>query len=105
MSRSLGDSVAKTCGIIYDPEFNVHTISAADRFLILASDGLWDVMGNDEAVQFVGLHLATASSLEQACEALILEARGRWSRSTAIDDISILLVSLSMPPSPTAIGK
>ncbi|XP_026142902.1 pyruvate dehydrogenase [acetyl-transferring]-phosphatase 2, mitochondrial [Carassius auratus] len=39
------------------PEVTYHRLGPQDRFLILASDGLWDEMTNDEAVRLVAEHL------------------------------------------------
>ncbi|NP_571700.2 pyruvate dehydrogenase [acetyl-transferring]-phosphatase 2, mitochondrial [Danio rerio] len=39
------------------PEVTHHRLRPQDRFLILASDGLWDEMSNDEAVRLVAEHL------------------------------------------------
>jgi hypothetical protein len=48
MSRSLGDLIAKQAGVISAPHKAVHLLQASDRALVLASDGLWDFVGNDE---------------------------------------------------------
>ena len=39
--------------VIPDPEFVVRELGAADEFLVLASDGLWDVVSPLEAVKFI----------------------------------------------------
>ncbi|XP_053356617.1 pyruvate dehydrogenase [acetyl-transferring]-phosphatase 2, mitochondrial [Clarias gariepinus] len=39
------------------PEVTYHRLRPQDRFLILASDGLWDEMDNDDAVRLVAEHL------------------------------------------------
>ena len=36
--------------VIPDPEFKSHEIGSDDEFLIIASDGLWDVVSTTEAV-------------------------------------------------------
>ncbi|KAM8892271.1 pyruvate dehydrogenase [acetyl-transferring]-phosphatase 2, mitochondrial isoform 2-T3 [Spinachia spinachia] len=40
------------------PEVTHHKLRPQDRFLILATDGLWDELGNEEAVRLVGEHLS-----------------------------------------------
>lgn len=40
------------------PEIIYHKLRPQDRFLILATDGLWDELGNKEAVRIVGEHLS-----------------------------------------------
>ncbi|MBN3299438.1 PDP2 phosphatase, partial [Amia calva] len=39
------------------PEVTYHKLRSKDKFLILGSDGLWDMMSNDEAVRLVAEHL------------------------------------------------
>ncbi|CAL1592177.1 unnamed protein product [Knipowitschia caucasica] len=40
------------------PEITHHKLRPQDRFLILATDGLWDELSSQEAVRFVGEHLS-----------------------------------------------
>lgn len=52
VSRAIGDVNLKpyvTC----DPEITNHVLTPEDQFLILASDGLWDVMSNEEVGSFI----------------------------------------------------
>ncbi|XP_059629079.1 protein phosphatase 2C 51-like [Cornus florida] len=51
-SRSIGDDCLKPF-VISEPEVRVCKRTDADEFLILASDGLWDVVSNDVACQVV----------------------------------------------------
>ena len=39
--------------VIPNPEYKVHDITENDEFLMLASDGLWDVLSAAEAAQTV----------------------------------------------------
>ncbi|KAK1283492.1 putative protein phosphatase 2C 75 [Acorus calamus] len=48
MSRALGDKYLKPV-VIAEPEITITQRTAEDEFLILASDGLWDVLSNDTA--------------------------------------------------------
>ncbi|KAL8230277.1 hypothetical protein R6Q57_000055 [Mikania cordata] len=50
MSRSIGDRYLKP-SIIPDPEVTFTARAREDECLILASDGLWDVMSNEEACE------------------------------------------------------
>lgn len=44
-----------------DPEVTYHKIRRQDKFLVIASDGLWDMLSNDEVVQLVAGHLIEAN--------------------------------------------
>ena len=48
-SRALGDALAHRVGVSSVPEISTHELSATDRFLILASDGIWEFITNEEA--------------------------------------------------------
>ena len=49
----MGDGDLKTAGVVAEPEVTLTELSAADTFLILASDGLWDAVPNGDAVGLV----------------------------------------------------
>lgn len=72
------------------PEITHHKLRPQDRFLILATDGLWDELTSQEAVQLVGEHLsgihlqAPVSQLEKQMKLgqlheLLLKRRARAS--------------------------
>ena len=41
MSRSLGDNISKPIGVIHQPELTEVELSLKDKFIVLASDGVW----------------------------------------------------------------
>lgn len=43
-----------------EPEITYHRLRPQDKFLVLASDGLWDVLDNDDVVRLVMEHLTEA---------------------------------------------
>jgi len=51
MSRSLGDTVGHDAGIISTPEITTATITSEHECLIIASDGLWEFIENDECLR------------------------------------------------------
>ncbi|EMS64497.1 putative protein phosphatase 2C 48 [Triticum urartu] len=53
MSRAFGDYCVKDYGVISAPEVTQRRITSRDQFVILATDGVWDVVSNEEAVQIV----------------------------------------------------
>lgn len=56
VSRSLGD-MAYSGLVIPDPEMRSIELTKQDEFLILACDGVWDVITNDDAVKIVHNYL------------------------------------------------
>ena len=54
MTRSMGDLVAKSVGVTYEPEIKVfQNLSKQDKFIVIASDGLWDRLSNDEVTRMI----------------------------------------------------
>ena len=42
MSRSFGDYIASQVGVICEPEIIKHSLLPCDKFIVLASDGIWE---------------------------------------------------------------
>jgi serine/threonine protein phosphatase PrpC len=64
VSRALGDSPYKQQTtlstaeqlVVSVPSVKTHMVTAGDDFLVLASDGVWDVMSNQEVIDLVKMH-------------------------------------------------
>lgn len=92
MSRSIGDNIAASVGVISEPEFLIHNIKREDRFIIIASDGLWEFITSKEAVDIVG-QLIDEGNSHLACENLVSEAVKRWDiNDGTVDDVTVLVV-------------
>eukprot|EP00252_Welwitschia_mirabilis_P012762 TRINITY_DN28230_c0_g1_i4.p1 TRINITY_DN28230_c0_g1~~TRINITY_DN28230_c0_g1_i4.p1 ORF type:complete len:236 (+),score=55.12 TRINITY_DN28230_c0_g1_i4:220-927(+) len=83
VSRAFGDRSLKT-HLRSDPDVIEQDIDSETQFLILASDGLWKVMENQEAVDF----LSKIKNPQMAAKQLTTEALKRESK----DDISCIVV-------------
>ncbi|CAL5218962.1 g716 [Coccomyxa viridis] len=78
LSRALGDmdyKQSKDLGpnaqmVIAVPEVRHLKLEEGDEFLILACDGIWDVLSNQEAVDFVRKRLARRMAPQAICEAM-----------------------------------
>ena len=53
MSRSIGDACAHSVGVTHLPEMKQFMMDEDDKFLILASDGVWEFLSNDEVLDLV----------------------------------------------------
>jgi serine/threonine protein phosphatase PrpC len=51
ISRSIGDHELTKYGVIPDPEFTEHEITDRDKAIILASDGVWEFLSNEDILQ------------------------------------------------------
>ncbi|CAD8072584.1 unnamed protein product [Paramecium sonneborni] len=48
VTRAFGDKKHRQSGLIAIPEIMIHKIQEKDKYLILASDGFWDIIKNEE---------------------------------------------------------
>ena len=60
-----------------EPTFTYKLLDSDDKFIVIASDGVWDVMNSTEVVGFIFEKLDMMSK-EKLPEALVNEARSRW---------------------------
>ncbi|XP_075796172.1 pyruvate dehydrogenase [acetyl-transferring]-phosphatase 2, mitochondrial [Pelodiscus sinensis] len=47
--------------LIAEPEVTYHKLRCQDKFLVIASDGLWDMLNNEDVIKLVAEHLAQAN--------------------------------------------
>jgi serine/threonine protein phosphatase PrpC len=67
-----------------------------DQFIILASDGVWEFISNEEVASIIMPHFKT-NSAEKAAEAVIMESQNRWKQEdTSIDDITCIIIFLNI---------
>lgn len=93
MSRSLGDEVSQTVGVISVPEITVHPIKESDIFAVWASDGVWEFIDDSTAVRLLWKH---RDNLTEAASQLAEEATKQWRKEEeVIDDITVLLVQFN----------
>lgn len=52
MSRSFGDEVAASVGVSAIPEIKEWRLTDQDKFVVLASDGLWEFIESEEVRNF-----------------------------------------------------
>lgn len=94
MTRSMGDGVAQSVGVIPDPELFEFLLSPEDQFLVVASDGVWEFLSNDDVAKIVAPYYAQ-SSPEAAANALVKEAFKKWmEEEEVIDDITCVIIFL-----------
>ncbi|XP_068659984.1 probable protein phosphatase 2C 34 isoform X1 [Aristolochia californica] len=89
MSRAFGDYCVKDFGLISMPEVTQRNITDKDQFILLATDGVWDVISNQEAVEIV----ASTGDKGKAAKRLVecaVRAWGRKRRGIAVDDCSAI---------------
>ena len=53
MSRSIGDTVAHSVGCSCEPEISQTIITPNDKIVLLASDGIWEFLSNQNVANIV----------------------------------------------------
>ncbi|KAJ8356388.1 hypothetical protein SKAU_G00191820 [Synaphobranchus kaupii] len=103
VSRALGDFDYKCVHgkgpteQLVSPEPEVYEIErseADDEFVVLACDGIWDVMANEELCDFVRSRLEVTEDLEKVCNEIVDTCLYKGSR----DNMSVVLVCFPGAP-------
>lgn len=87
ITRAIGDHCMKQW-IISTPHVAVLELEPGDDYLVLACDGVWDVVKDEEAIAF--LKEKQEAPAVQLAKALAVEALKRGSQ----DNISVIVVRL-----------
>ena len=95
MTRSLGDRWFRPVGVIAEPEIGRHRLGPDDVALVAATDGVWDVLGLEDAAHVV----RRASNAQAAANALIGAALGANTHDN-VTALVIRLADLASEPSP-----
>lgn len=85
-----GDHAVKRVGVTAEPEVLVFEVQPEDEYLIMASDGVWEFISSQEAVEIVQSCLEE-EEVPEACQELIEEAASRWQEEEGDyrDDVSV----------------
>mmetsp|Transcript_24344 Transcript_24344/g.68361 ORF Transcript_24344/g.68361 Transcript_24344/m.68361 type:complete len:469 (-) Transcript_24344:69-1475(-) len=92
VSRSLGDLGMRPF-VTAAPEVSERQLGPQDRLLVLGSDGVWDHIGSQEAVNIAAQHRDPAAAAREITDV----ARQRWHTATQgqlSDDITAVVVHL-----------
>lgn len=101
MSRSIGDAVAASVGVISTPEVLHITLQPDDKVLVLGSDGVFEFLSNEEVIDIVTPFWGHRDA-QSACKAVENTAYAKWAevRSTqdedVVDDITCVVVFLEV---------
>eukprot|EP00746_Dinoflagellata_sp_MGD_P127802 gnl/MRDRNA2_/MRDRNA2_62295_c0_seq1.p1 gnl/MRDRNA2_/MRDRNA2_62295_c0~~gnl/MRDRNA2_/MRDRNA2_62295_c0_seq1.p1 ORF type:complete len:463 (+),score=67.74 gnl/MRDRNA2_/MRDRNA2_62295_c0_seq1:43-1431(+) len=98
MARSIGDHAVKKVGVIASPEVKVYDLTSDDLFMILASDGVWEFISSQEAVEIVWNVLQDGGDASEATAILIEKAKDLWRKEEGDyrDDITAIVVAVPL---------
>ena len=92
MSRSIGDLIASTLGVIPEPKFIEEKIDKDTKFLVIASDGVWEFLDN-ETVRDMVMPYYQKNDPNGACKELIKKSTEWWNKEDiVVDDITVIVV-------------
>ncbi|PAA78920.1 hypothetical protein BOX15_Mlig025604g1 [Macrostomum lignano] len=103
VSRSLGDFEYKNVSnrgpteqlVSPEPEiFAIDRDQAADQFVVLACDGIWDVMSNEELCNFVLHRTRVSDNLSHVCNEVVDTCLHKGSR----DNMSVIIIAFDNAP-------
>ncbi|MCO5558292.1 hypothetical protein L7F22_011871 [Adiantum nelumboides] len=100
MARALGDFCLKDYGLSATPQIFTRRLIEEDEFIVLASDGIWDVLSNEDVVKIV----ASAFPKETAAKALVHAAVRCWKIKYGVwrtDDCTALCFFMKEKLAPT----
>lgn len=104
MARAFGDFCLKDFGLISVPEVSYRRLTEKDEFVVLATDGIWDVLSNEEVIEIV----ASAESHSRAAQAVVESAVRAWKHkypTSKVDDCAVVCLFLGLDASMTSATK
>ncbi|KAG0174297.1 Protein phosphatase 2C 2 [Apophysomyces sp. BC1034] len=103
LSRALGDFEykrnkslpAEKQAVTADPDIREHTLTGDDEFMVLACDGIWDCMTNQQVVNLIQKKLSEKKTLTTICEELMDECLADSSDVGGVgcDNMTIMIVA------------
>jgi serine/threonine protein phosphatase PrpC len=108
LSRAVGDLEYNTRSdlgpeaqiICSTPDIIEETLTAEDEFVVLACDGIWDVMTNQEVVDFVRPRLQKATKISQIVEEMLdrcVASDPKETQGLGCDNMTCVIVDLKNP--------
>ena len=97
LTRSIGDLEAEKIGVISEPDIVFKKKDSTCKYLVLGSDGLWDVIKPYDVRRIVNPYFFR-NDPDGACNALMKIASKNWNKEGCDrDDITIIVVFIGTP--------
>ncbi|OEU16444.1 protein serine/threonine phosphatase 2C [Fragilariopsis cylindrus CCMP1102] len=87
LSRAIGDRSERP-HVTAEPEIISVPIEEGDQFIVVATDGLWDVMDSDDAVNYVNVLLESGVSRKKVATLMVQEAM----RLGTYDNVTVVII-------------
>ncbi|CAI9097212.1 OLC1v1033585C1 [Oldenlandia corymbosa var. corymbosa] len=96
MARAFGDFCLKDFGVISTPEVTYRKITDKDEFVVLATDGVWDVLSNHDVVRIVASARKRATAARLLVDIAARVWRYKYPRAK-MDDCAVVCLFLKRP--------
>ena len=80
ITRIFGDLIVHSVGVIVEPEIGIYYFGGCETFIIVASDGVWDLNDSEESVHYVKKFYENGLDACGVVNVLVKEAYRRWRR-------------------------
>ena len=87
LSRAIGDRSERPA-VTAEPEIISVPVRKGDQFIIVATDGLWDVMDSDDAVNYVKISLEAGVEKSKIADVMVQEAM----RLGTYDNVTVVII-------------
>ena len=92
MSRSIGDLIASSVGVIPEPEITEYVINSFTRYIVIASDGVWEFLENEAVMKIANKYYDNNDAIG-LCDTVVAESTKWWEKEdVVVDDITIVAV-------------
>ena len=81
VTRTMGDLLGHSIGVLSEPDVEYWRPNPEDYFIVLGSDGVWDVLSSAEAVGFL---IREVVDLKSGCYDLVRVSRDIWEYQNAL---------------------
>lgn len=92
ISRSIGDTDAKTIGVIPNPQVIEYKLSPKSKYMIICSDGIWEYIKNEQAMNIGNPYYIKKDALG-LCNELTKKSTEIWDKEGFgdVDDITVVV--------------
>ena len=94
MSRSIGDHLAATVGVIAEPEISEYDLKEEDFAIVIASDGVWELLDSQTVADIIAS--VKSGDVNDICDAIVDQASYAWKveEGDYRDDITVVVLLL-----------
>lgn len=91
-SRSIGDKLGESIGVICDPEIFIRNLNEEYEYFVIASDGVFEFLTNEDVINII----EQSGSVLECCQNIVSDSRNLWLHyDNKSDDITVIVIKIS----------